>query len=123
MKRCLYLGFRSLGFSEKLLRLADPRLRISCLALIPALVWTDPSSCVVTYFSLKICKYMYKNTIVKTVQVSVQISHFISTWMMLLWLTEAWMVSLLLQTGRDQDPQWLSTPLFGCKLPLREIFF
>ena len=41
-------------FSEEQIRLADPRLRKSCLALIPALVWTDPSSCVVMYFSLKI---------------------------------------------------------------------
>ena len=60
--------------------------------------------------------------IVKTVQVSVRISHFISIWMMLLRLTEAWMVSLLLQTGKDQDPQWLSTPLFDCKLPLTVMF-
>ena len=37
--------FSSLGFSEELLRVVDPRLMISCLALIPALVWTDPSSC------------------------------------------------------------------------------
>ena len=73
------------------------------------------------HFSLKICKY--KNMIVKTEQVSVRISYFISTWMMLLWLMETWIVSLLLQTGRDQDPQWLSTPLFGCKLLLTEIFF
>ena len=48
MKRCLHLGYFShLGVSEELLRLADIRLRISCLALkldkllyglIPALV-------------------------------------------------------------------------------------
>ena len=40
-------------FSEELLRSATPRLRISCLALIPALVWTDPSSCVMMYFIIK----------------------------------------------------------------------
>ena len=48
MKRCLHLGFfPHWVFSEELFRLADPRLRISCLALkldkllhglIPALV-------------------------------------------------------------------------------------
>ena len=65
--------------SEELLRLATPRLRISCLALTPALVWTDPSSCVMMYFIIKYVsiKHNCKNCI------SVWISHFISTWMML----------------------------------------
>ena len=49
LKRCLCLGFFLI---EELLRSGTPRLRISFLALIPALVWTDPSSCVLIYFSL-----------------------------------------------------------------------